>query len=86
MTKKIPDFKSLEEAAEYWDSHSFADHIEDTEPVEIEVSLTRRRIMLEIDSDILEKLKKIANKKKKGYDKLINSWIREKIIQEASKS
>lgn len=86
MTKRIPDFKSLEEAAQYWDTHSFADHIEDTEPVEIEVSLTRRRIMLEIDNDMLEKLKKIAHKKKKGYDKLISSWIREKIIQEASKS
>ncbi len=84
MTKKIPDFKSLEEAAEYWDTHSFADHIKDTEPVEIEVSLARGRIMLEIDGDLLEKLKKIAQKKKKGYDKLISSWIREKIIQEAS--
>lgn len=84
MTRKIPDFKSLEEAAEYWDTHSFADYIEDTEPVEIEVSPTRRRIMVEIDNDILEKLKKVARKKHKGYDKLINSWIREKIIQEAS--
>lgn len=38
MTKsKIPDFKSLEEAAEYWDIHSFADYLEDTEPFEIEV-------------------------------------------------
>jgi len=26
MTKlKIPDFKFLEEAADYWDTHSFAD-------------------------------------------------------------
>jgi hypothetical protein len=35
MTKKIPDFKSLEEASDYWDTHSFAEYIEDTEPVEI---------------------------------------------------
>jgi hypothetical protein len=40
MTKlKIPDFKSLEEAADYWDTHSFTDYFEDTEPVEIEVCL-----------------------------------------------
>jgi len=31
---KIPDFKSLEEAADYWDTHSFADYFEETEPVE----------------------------------------------------
>lgn len=41
MTKKIPDFKTLEEAADYWDTHSFADHIEETEPVEIEISLAQ---------------------------------------------
>lgn len=39
MSKKIPDFKSLEEAADYWDTHSFAEYITDTEPVEIEVYL-----------------------------------------------
>lgn len=84
MTKsKTPDFKSLEEAAEYWDTHSFADHLEETEPVEIEVCLDKRRILLEIDHDLSEKLKKIAKKKKQSYDKLINSWVREKIIQEA---
>lgn len=85
MTKlKIPDFKTLEEAAEYWDTHSFADYLEDTEPVEIEVCLARRKIMFEIDSDLSEKLKKIARKKKQSYDKLIISWIREKIMQEAA--
>ncbi|MDO8727303.1 MAG: CopG family antitoxin [Candidatus Methanoperedens sp.] len=84
MTKlKIPDFKTLEEAADYWDTHSFADHLEETEPVEIEVSLDKRRIFLEIDTDISEKLKKIAQKKGQSYDKLINSWIREKIVQES---
>ena len=84
MTKlKIPDFKTLEEAADYWDTHSFADHLGDTEPVEIEVCLDKRRIFLEIDTDISEKLKKIAQKKGQSYDKLINSWIREKIVQES---
>lgn len=84
MTKKIPDFRSLEEAAEYWDTHSFAEHLEETEPVEIEVDLAGRRITLEIDSDLSEKLKKISKKSKKSYDKLIGSWIREKINQETT--
>ncbi len=83
MTRKIPDFKSLEEVANYWDTHSFADYIDDTEPVEIEVSLGRRKILLEIDEDLSEKLNKIAHKKKKSYGNLINSWIRAKIIQES---
>jgi len=81
---KIPDFKSLEEAADYWDTHSFADHFEDTEAVEIEVCLPSRKIILEIDRDLRDKLKKIAQKKRQSYGKLINAWIREKIIQETA--
>lgn len=54
MTIKIPDFRSLEEAAEYWNTHSFAEHLEDTEPIEIEVDLVERRITLELDSDLSE--------------------------------
>ncbi len=82
--KKIPEFKSLEEAAEYWDTHSFADHFDDTEPVEIEVHLPHRKILLEIDLDLRDKLKKIAQRKKQSYGKLINAWIREKIVQETA--
>lgn len=43
---KIPDFKSLEEAADYWDTHSFADYIEVTESIEIEVCLTQGHMKL----------------------------------------
>lgn len=49
----------FEEAADYWDTHSFAEYIEDTEPVEIEVNLKERKIYLEIDNDLSEKLRKI---------------------------
>ena len=47
--KQIPDFKTLEESAEYWDTHSFADHIDDTKPVEIEVRIEGHELILDID-------------------------------------
>jgi hypothetical protein len=40
---KIPDFDSLEEVIEFWDTHSFADYVDDTEPVEFEVDLRSRK-------------------------------------------
>ena len=85
MTKlKIPDFKSLEEAAEYWETHSFADYMEDTEPVEIEVCLKGHKIVLEIDYELSDKLTKIARGKKQSCQILLDSWIREKIQQETA--
>ena len=32
---KIPKFKSLEEAADFWDTHDFEDFVAETEPVTI---------------------------------------------------
>ncbi|MCZ7402996.1 MAG: CopG family antitoxin [Candidatus Methanoperedens sp.] len=66
MTKKIPNFKTLEEASYYWDTRTFAEYIEDTEPVEIEVNLKPRKLYLEIDNDLSEKLRKISQKKKRA--------------------
>lgn len=83
MTKiKIPDFKTLEESAEYWDTHSFADYIDDTEPVEIEIQLEGHKLILDIDEELSDKLVEIARKKRLSCKKLVNTWIREKIVQE----
>ena len=35
---KLPEFKSEEEEAQFWDTHSFADYIGDLEEVELEVA------------------------------------------------
>ena len=33
---KIPKFKSIEEEAEFWDTHSFADYWDEFKPVDLE--------------------------------------------------
>ena len=34
MKKKIPEFKTEEALAAFWDNHDFLDYFEDTEPAE----------------------------------------------------
>ena len=34
----IPDFQSREELAEFWDTHSFTDYLEDLEPAEAQIA------------------------------------------------
>lgn len=41
--KNIPEFKSYEEMAEFWDTHSLADYWDQTEPAEFEFSPKARR-------------------------------------------
>jgi hypothetical protein len=37
-TRHLPDFQSREELAEFWDTHSFTDYLDDLEPVKMQVT------------------------------------------------
>jgi hypothetical protein len=49
---RIPKFKTLDEAAEFWESHDFEDYVDDTEPALITVKMARRKktLMVPLDS------------------------------------
>jgi CopG antitoxin of type II toxin-antitoxin system len=42
-TNKIPKFKSKDEEAKFWDTHSFADYWDEFKPVDIIVKLVKHR-------------------------------------------
>src|SRR5436190_2176676 len=45
---KIPKFKTLEEAAQFWETHDFEDYVADTEPVAVQVKTRRRKKLLTV--------------------------------------
>lgn len=47
--KKIPDFATLDEAAAFWETHSFVDYADATEQVEIEVNLPPKQEAVQIE-------------------------------------
>ncbi|HLF25253.1 MAG TPA: CopG family antitoxin [Anaerolineae bacterium] len=83
---KIPDFATLEEAIEFWDSHSFADYVDDTEPVEIEVNLEHGRqvVSLQLDTERSEKLRALARREGKSPTELAAEWLVERLEREQS--
>ena len=56
---KIPQFDSLEEAAEFWDTHDFEDYVDATEPVTISVSVSQRKksLTVPLPLDVYEALR-----------------------------
>lgn len=77
---KIPKFTSLEEAAEFWDTHDFEDYVDDTEPVSIAVKIPRRKRMLTVPLDLkfYRRLEALAAKRGVGVEQLVASWLKEK--------
>src|SRR5712692_10292269 len=71
-------FKSLEEAAEFWDAHDSSDYEDYMTDVECEFDLKKRIYLVEIDGKLYEKVEKIARKQHLSPETLVNRRIAEK--------
>lgn len=75
----LPDsFTSIEEAADFWDTHSLADYWEQTREVkDVKIDLVRRHFR--VDVQLARKIKRIAQQRGVSPETLINLWLQEKV-------
>ena len=73
--KRVPEFKTDKEAAEFWDTHSLEDF--DLEEVhDLRFAPPRKRVVaLRLDSPTLRRVKAIASRKGVAYTSLIRMWV-----------
>jgi predicted DNA binding CopG/RHH family protein len=84
--KKIPKFKTQEEAAKYWETHSFEDHHKDTRRGEIVfVKKAKKTVAIRLDPDDIKSVEKIAERKGLSYTSLLRMWIKEHLSREAGR-
>ncbi|MGH9947923.1 MAG: hypothetical protein ACRD6X_12085 [Pyrinomonadaceae bacterium] len=80
----IEEEQRLAEIGEYWDTHSLADHWDETSEVEFEVTAARRhRIALE--PEIYERIEVEAELRGVVPEKLANSILKERLGELASR-
>lgn len=70
--------RTLEEIAEFWDTHSLADYWDQTHEVEFEVTAKRRR-RVTLDPDIYAQLETQAQARGILSETLVNLWLAEKL-------
>lgn len=76
--KTIPPLQTDQEAAAYWERHSFADVAEDTTEARIRfVKRPKRAIAIRLDPDDVARIEAIAEAKGLSYTALIRMWIKE---------
>jgi len=86
IISKIPKFKSYEEEANFWDTHSFVDFEDETEDVDIVVELEKPRsetLVVRLQKTLKDKMEKIAVKKGINVSALARIWFSEKLHQAA---
>ncbi|GEM_PF-1466274 len=68
---------SLEELAEFWDTHDTTDY--PLNRVEFEVSATARHHYVAVDPDILSGVRQVAHARGLSTESLINLWLQERL-------
>ncbi len=83
--RRIPELKTDEEVADFWDTHSFADYAADTEVVTDAHFPARplKQICLRLAPSQIERVKRIAASKGVGYQTLLRMWITERVREES---
>lgn len=75
----LPDnFATVEEAAEFWDTHSLADYWEQTQEVDIEVRAPRRH-WIPLASSLQAPVVERARQEGISVETLINLWVAERL-------
>lgn len=83
MTNKksrIPDFKTIQEEAEFWDTHSFTDYWDELRPVKVKFAKPLQHVFtVRFDGGTLTELQTEASKKGVSAGTLIRMWVKEKL-------
>jgi len=79
---KVPlpeQFNNLDDAVEFWDTHSLADYQEAWRDVQCEIDIKRRTYQISLDSGIYQKLRRAARERGVSAETLVNLWLQEKV-------
>lgn len=77
----IPEIMSEREAAEFWDTHSVTDYLDELDPVNepIEVIQKKRLLSVRLSEEDLRSLRRAAGRYGLGVGTLARVWILERL-------
>ncbi len=79
---RIPDFKSREEEAEFWDTHDITDLTEELKPVRVRFAKRlSEEITIRLTPEVLAELRSCAEARGIGPTTLARMWILERLRQ-----
>jgi hypothetical protein len=81
---RIPAFNTIEEEAEFWDTHSFTDFEEEWVPVEVRVGgALSSPLSVRLDQDDRQELDRRAREMGVGPSTLVRMWVKERLARTA---
>ena len=78
----IPEFKNVEEEAEFWETHDVGEYLNDFKRIDVELQLEKPKeenIVVRVQKPIKDRLERIARRKGLNISSLTRMWIMEKL-------
>ena len=79
--KGLPPTRSLDELVEFFDTHDMGEYWEHMPEAHFDIDLKKRMHLVAIDEELIGKLTEIAKAKHVSAQILINSWLKEKMLE-----
>lgn len=73
----ISQARTLEEMADFWDTHSLADYDQETYEIEMVFDPSARRTMVAIEPKLMADIAHLARLRRVSPETLINVWLRQ---------
>jgi predicted HicB family RNase H-like nuclease len=86
--KKIPLFKTMQEEADFWDTHSINDYLPELKETRIEYLPKVKKesnIVLRMEPELKKRLAALSRKKGITLSTLVRIWLIEKLQDEAAR-
>lgn len=75
-SNSLPKFSSLEELVEFFDTHDMGEYWDSMPEAHFEINI------FALDEDLAERLTAIAKAKHVPSERLINTWLKEKLFEQ----
>ena len=82
--QSLPPFGSLDDLVEFFDTQDLGEYLERMPEVVFDVDLKQKTHLFALDAELSNKLTEIAKEKHIPAETLINTWLREKLLEPAA--
>jgi hypothetical protein len=78
-SKKLPKFESLDKLVEFFEINDTSEYWNEMPEVLFDISIKKKTHLVAIDNELAKEVSEIARSKKVTSEKLINSWIKDRL-------
>jgi len=79
--KGLPSTQSLDELVQFFDTHDMGEYWEHMPEAYFDIDLRKRTYLVTVDEELIGRLTEIAKAKHVSAEILINSWLKEKMLE-----